>query len=76
MPTHYRLITLGLLLLLGAGAPGCVLVPVGRIMETQEKEAYARYRIQAERLNLEREKAGLRPQEIMPYETWTTGKKK
>ena len=73
MPTNDRLITLVLLLLLGAAGSGCVCV--GRIMEAQEKEAYARYRIQSERLNLEREKAGLRPQEIMPYETWTPSKK-
>lgn len=51
---------------------GCI---VERIMESQEKESYARYRSEAERISLEREKAGLPPQQIMRYDEWTQGKR-
>jgi len=51
---------------------GCI---VDRIMTAQEKESYARYRSEAERTSLEREKNGLPPQQIMSYEEWSKGRK-
>ena len=38
--------------------------------QTKEKESYGAYRIEMEKLNLEREKAGLEPRPMMSYEEW------
>ncbi len=41
----------------------------------KQKEAYGKYRTDMEKLNLEREKAGLKPNPILTYEEWSEGKK-
>lgn len=59
---------------------GCIVAAVGagigavKYSSAKQKEAYATYRTEMEKINLEREKAGLQPQEIMTYEEWAKGK--
>ena len=50
---------------------GCV---VQRVMDSEDRKHYSEYRIQAERLNMEREKAGLPAQSIQTFDDWK-GKK-
>ena len=40
----------------------------------KQKQAYASYRTEMERLNFEREKAGLKTAPIMTYDDWRKGK--
>ena len=60
---------------------GCVVAAVGagigaaKYGSAKQKEAYAKYRTDMEKLNLEREKSGLQPTTIMTYEEWAKGKK-
>ena len=58
----------GLLIVGLSTSPGMCIA--GRIMESQDREAYSRYRTDAERISLEREKAGLAPQHVMTFEEW------
>lgn len=45
--------------------------PLGhRIMDSKDREAYSEYRMESERINLEREKAGLSPQQIQTFDEW------
>jgi len=39
----------------------------------KQREAYATYRNEAEKTNLEREKAGLNPNKVLTYEEWRKG---
>ena len=41
----------------------------------KQKEAYGKYRTDMEKVNLDREKAGLKPTPILTYEEWSGGKK-
>jgi hypothetical protein len=50
---------------------GCV---VQRIMDSEDRKHYSEYRMHAERLNMEREKAGLSAQSIQTFAEWK-GKK-
>lgn len=60
---------------------GCFVAAVGagvgavKYGSAKQKEAYATYRTEMERLNLEREKSGLKPAPILTYEEWNRGKK-
>ncbi|MSU62637.1 MAG: hypothetical protein EXS31_09600 [Pedosphaera sp.] len=60
---------------------GCVVAAVGagigaaKYGSAKQKDAYAKYRTDMEKLNFEREKAGLQPTAIMTYEEWAKGKK-
>jgi hypothetical protein len=40
---------------------------------SQKKKAYGDYRTQTEQLNLEREKAGLKPNAVLTYDQWSKG---
>ncbi len=61
--------------------PGCVLaalgVGAGAVMygSAVQRDAYGRYRAEMERLNFDRERAGLPPTSIMTYEQWDTGQR-
>lgn len=44
------------------------------IMDSEDKKHYSEYRMEAERINLEREKAALTPQKIQSFNEWS-GKK-
>lgn len=46
---------------------GCI---AQRIMDSEDRKHYSEYRMQAERLNMEREKAGLQPQVIQTFDEW------
>lgn len=46
---------------------GCI---AQRIMDSEDRKNYSEYRMQAERLNTEREKAGLAPQKILTFDEW------
>lgn len=77
---------IGIMALLGLlAAQGCAAAAVGYLgykmsqgqTESAEKRqrsadlaTYANYRVQMERVNLEREKCGLKPQPIMTQEDW------
>ena len=50
---------------------GCI---VQRIMDSEDRKNYSEYRMQAERLNVEREKSNLPPQTIQTFDEWK-GKK-
>lgn len=50
---------------------GCI---AQRIMDSEDRKHYLEYRQEAERINLEREKAGLKPQKVMSLDEWKTGK--
>jgi hypothetical protein len=63
----------GLLIVGLSTSPGMCIA--GRIMESQDREAYSRYRTEADRLNFEREKTGLAPQHVMTFEEWKGEKK-
>ena len=63
--------TLGLLALIAPLLQGCI---VQRIMDSEDRKHYSEYRLQAERLNIEREKANLQPQRLQNFEEWQ-GKK-
>lgn len=60
---------------------GCFVAAVGagvgavKYGSAKQREAYATYRTEMERLNLEREKSGLKPASILTYEEWAKGKK-
>lgn len=46
---------------------GCV---VNRLMTAEERQAYLQYRNEVDRLNFEREKAGLPREKPLTYEEW------
>lgn len=51
----------------------CMPTPIAvtnRIMDSHDRRMYLEYRRDAERMNLEREKAGLPPNPIMRSEEW------
>jgi hypothetical protein len=50
---------------------GCI---AQRIMDSEDRKNYSDYRMSAERLNMEREKAGLQPQNIQTFEEWRGSK--
>ena len=58
---------------------GCVVAAVGagvgavKYGSAKQKEAYGKYRTDMEKLNFEREKAGLEPRPIMTYKEWAKG---
>ena len=60
---------------------GCLVASIGagigaaRYGGAKQRDAYANYRIEMEKLNLEREKSGLEIQPIMTYEEWAEGTK-
>lgn len=68
-------------LLIAACAPlqGCVVAAVGAgigavaYSTAQKQKAYAEYRTDAEKLNFEREKAGLRANPILTFKEWAKG---
>jgi len=39
-------------------------------IDKERRDIYMTYRMESERINLEREKAGLKPHHIMSYEEW------
>ena len=61
--------------------PGCVLAALGvgagavMVGSAAHRDAYGRYRADMERLNFDRERAGLPPSYIMSYEQWDTGRR-
>lgn len=88
MKTNPRLPNLLLSALLLSAIPvlqGCSVALVGagvgagigaaKYGSAKQKEAYGKYRTDMEKLNLEREKAGLKPNPILTYEEWSEGKK-
>jgi hypothetical protein len=40
---------------------------------TQQKEAYEKYKLKKEQMNQERQKNGLEPKPIVPFEEWKKG---
>jgi len=58
-------------------AVGAVAAGVGaaKYGSAKQKEAYGKYLTEMEKLNLEREKAGLETRPIMTYQEWAKGKK-
>lgn len=52
----------------------CVLVSgcsiAHRIKESDDREAYLRYRTETDRLNFEREKAGMAPASMLTFDEW------
>jgi hypothetical protein len=60
---------------------GCLVAAVGagigaaKYGSAKEKEAYSAYRIESDKLNFEREKAGFQPNSVMTYDEWKEGKK-
>ena len=58
---------------------GCLIAAVGagigaaKYGSAKQKEAYAKYITDMEKINLEREKAKLEPRPIMTYEQWHKG---
>lgn len=50
---------------------GCV---AEMVRDSDERNHYAEYRMQADRLNFDREKAGLPPQPVQSFEDWKAGK--
>lgn len=88
MNSNPRLTNLLLIALLLSAVPvlqGCTAALVGagvgagigaaKYGSAKQKEAYGKYRTDMEKLNLEREKSGLKPNPILTYEEWSTGKK-
>jgi hypothetical protein len=80
-----KLLWIGSLLLLLVWMPGCIAAAAGYVgykMATAKTESaemtqrstdlrtYANYRVEMERVNLDREKAGLKPNQIMAQEEW------
>lgn len=68
-------------LLVAACAPlqGCVVAAIGAgiaavsYSTAQKQKSYEEYRTNAEKLNFEREKAGLQPNAILTYKQWSKG---
>jgi hypothetical protein len=56
-----------LLLLVMPLLQGCI---TQRIMESEDRKNYSSYIQETQRVNLEREKAGLKPETLMTYEQW------
>ena len=60
---------------------GCLVAAIGagigaaKYGSAKQKDAYAKYRTDMEKLNFEREKAGFQPTPIMTYDEWAKGKK-
>jgi len=60
---------------------GCLVAAVGagvgaaKYGSAKQKDAYAHYRVEAEKNNTEREKAGLTPVPILTYDEWKKGQK-
>ena len=50
---------------------GCI---VSRIMDSEDRKHYSEYMQETQRINLEREKAGLAPQKTATFEEWKGGK--
>ncbi|OYW71375.1 MAG: hypothetical protein B7Z37_27980 [Verrucomicrobia bacterium 12-59-8] len=61
--------------------PGCVIAALGagigagvgavKYGSAKEKEAYTHYRVEMERVNLDRERSGLMPTRIASYDEWS-----
>lgn len=73
MHTCIRWVLQGLLIVGLSTSPGMCIA--SRVMESQDREAYSRYRTEADKLNFEREKSGLPPQQIMTFDEWKGEKK-
>jgi len=58
---------------------GCVVAAVGAGIgamaygKAKQQEAYTEYRTQTEKLNFEREKAGLQPKPVLTFKEWYKG---
>jgi hypothetical protein len=68
-------------LVLTASAQGCAIgviaggICAARCGSAKQKEAYANYRNEMEKINLEREKEGLETKPILTYDEWKKGEK-
>jgi hypothetical protein len=73
--------TLYLAVLVAACVPlqGCVVAAIGAgiaavsYSTSQKQKAYGEYRSDTEKLNFEREKAGLSPNPVLTYKEWSKG---
>jgi hypothetical protein len=52
-------------------SPGCI---ADMVMKSQDRQHYTDYVTETQRLNFDREKAGLAPQKIMTFNEWNGGK--
>lgn len=58
---------------------GCVVAAIGAGISavsyatSQKQKAYTEYRTHGEKLNFEREKAGLKPNPILTFKEWSKG---
>jgi hypothetical protein len=74
--TVVRLLSIAALLMATTLLQGCIIAAVGagigaiEYADAQHKEAYTHYRTSMERVNIDREKLGLRPSHIMSYGEW------
>ena len=74
-----KILILVLMLAGCATTQGCIVAGIGlgvgawKYGSAQQKEAYGKYRNQAEELNLEREKLDIEQKPVMTYEEWDEG---
>lgn len=79
MKNFKKIITLASLIVSVSLLQGCLVAAVGagvgaaKYGSAKQKEAYSDYRTEAEKTNLEREKAGLEPNKVMTYQEWRKG---
>ena len=68
-----RKICLVVLALAATLLQGCIasgIIALNSVMKAQDRKHYAEYVTETERINLEREKANLRPEKIMTFKEW------
>jgi len=63
--------TVALVALIAPLLHGCV---SDIVMKSQDRQHYSEYLTETQRINLEREKAGLAPEKMLTFEEWRGGK--
>lgn len=52
---------------------GCV---ASMVMNSQDRDHYGQYQVEMAKINMEREKSGMKPEPVQTFEEWKTGGKK